>query len=169
MDNIYLKPGTFALLLWDFNAHYDSEDALLSSDFGICLNRWMECNSLFQIISEPTRITAQGATLLDLIITNYPGYFVNSGTLSPPSNCDHSLVYPWMNISLVKQKCYTGHILDLSKVDVNTPNWMNCEVGKANRNMNRLLKFFRRRKSRNTCMGKLYIAKELDYITNTCM
>ena len=80
----------------------------------------MQCNSIFQVINEPTRITAHVATLLDLIITNSPGYFVNSGTLSPPSNCDHSLVYARMNISLVKQKCYKRHIWDLSKVDAST-------------------------------------------------
>jgi hypothetical protein len=80
----------------------------------------MECNSLFQVINEPTRITAHGASILDLIITNSPGYFVNSGTLSPPYNCDHSLVYARMNISFVKQKCYKRHIWELAKVDSNT-------------------------------------------------
>lgn len=119
LDKIYLHPGTFVLLFGDFNAHFDIDDALSSSDFGTCLYSWMECNSLFQVINEPTRITAHGATLLDLIITNSPGYFVNSGTLSPPSTCDHSLIYARMDISLVKQKCYTRHIWDLSKIDEN--------------------------------------------------
>ena len=49
----------------------------------------MECNSLYQVIKEPTRVTSHSATLLDLIITNYPGYFVFSDVLSPPSGCDH--------------------------------------------------------------------------------
>jgi hypothetical protein len=41
-----------------------------------------------------------------LIITNCPGYFGNSGTLSPPANCDHWFISTKMSISLSKQKCY---------------------------------------------------------------
>jgi hypothetical protein len=119
VDSINARPGTFVLLLGDFNAHFDVNDIQSSSDFGINFYRWMECNSLFQVINEPTRITAHGASILDLIITNSPGYFVNSGTLSPPYYCDHSLVYARMNISFVKQKCYKRHIWDLAKVDSN--------------------------------------------------
>lgn len=82
----------------------------------------MECNSLFQVINEPTRITEHSATLLDLIFTNSPGYFVNSGTLSPPSNCDHCLIYARMSISLAKPKCYTRHVWNFSKIDRNKLN-----------------------------------------------
>jgi hypothetical protein len=120
VDSINARPGTFVLLLGDFNAHFDVNDIQSSSDFGINFYRWMECNSLFQVINEPTRITAHGASILDLIITNSPGYFVNSGTLSPPYNCDHSLIYARINISFAKQKCYKRHIWDLAKVDSNT-------------------------------------------------
>ena len=119
VDSINARPGTFVLLLGDFNAHFDVNDIQSSSDFGINFYRWMECNSLFQVINEPTRITAHGASILDLIITNSPGYFVNSGTLSPPYNCDHSLIYARINISFAKQKCYKRHIWDLAKVDSN--------------------------------------------------
>ena len=72
--------------------------------------RWLECNNLCQVINEPTRITQHTATRLDLIITNGPGYFVNSGTLSPPANCDHSLIFADLNIALSKPKCYKRFI-----------------------------------------------------------
>jgi hypothetical protein len=119
LDNIYLKPDTFVLLLGDFNAHYDTAYPSLSSVFGTRFYSWMACNNLFQVINEPTRITSEGATLLDLIITNSPGYFVNSGTLSPPSNCDHLLIYARMNVSFVKLKSYARHVWDLSRMDEN--------------------------------------------------
>ena len=119
LDEINKVPGTFVLLFGDFNADFVMGETLPNNDFGSHLYRWLECNGLFQVINEPTRITAHSATLLDLIITNSPGYFVNSGTISPPSNCDHSLVYARMSISLEKQKCYTRHIWDYSKIDVN--------------------------------------------------
>jgi hypothetical protein len=72
LDNIYLKPDTFVLLLGDFNGHYDTAYPSLSSVFGTRFYSWMACNNLFQVINEPTRITLEGATLLDLIITNLP-------------------------------------------------------------------------------------------------
>ena len=45
-------------------------------------------------------------SLLDLIITNCPGYFVNCRTLSPPANCDYSLIFARLNISVSKPKRY---------------------------------------------------------------
>ena len=105
------------LLLGDFNDHYDPNDPSLCSDFGISLYRLMECNNLFQVISEPTRVTAYGANILDLIITNSPGYFVMSGTLSPLNNCDRSAIYAGMNIHLAKQKFYKRFVWYLSNAD----------------------------------------------------
>ena len=93
-------------------------DESLSSNFGISLYRWLECNNLSQVINEPTRVTANGGTVLDLIITNTPGYFVVSGTVSPPSMCDHSVIYASMNISLVKPKCYRCTIWDMSNIHI---------------------------------------------------
>ena len=77
LDKILYKPDTLVVLLGDFNGHYDPATSLACSDFGCLLYRWMECNNnLFQVISEPTRMTPTGATLLDLVITNCPGFLV---------------------------------------------------------------------------------------------
>ena len=73
LDKLQLESNKVVTLLGDLNGNYNVENS-------------SECG---QVINEPTRITSIGATLLDLIITNCPGYFVNSGTLSPPANCDH--------------------------------------------------------------------------------
>ena len=80
----------------------------------------MECNNLFQVISKPTRITPTGATLFDLVITNCPGYFVNSGTLSPPSNCDHSVVFANLSISISNNKCYMHTVWDSQNANTNS-------------------------------------------------
>ena len=102
LDRAFLEPNIFLTLLGDFNASYDPSNPLARNDFGALLYRWMECNNLYQIINEPTRITQYSESLLDLIITNCPGYFVNYGTLSSPANCDHSLIFARLNISVSK-------------------------------------------------------------------
>ena len=104
---------TLRIMMW----HYDTSKPSESSDFGCHLYRWMECNNLFQVINEPTRITQHGATLLDIIITNCPGCFVYSGTQSLPANCDHSLIFAKISITLSKQKCYKRLIWDFNNVN----------------------------------------------------
>ena len=54
---------------------------------------------------------------MKLIITNFPGFFVNSGTLSPPANCDHSFIFAKLDVSLTKRKCYTRKFWDFSSVE----------------------------------------------------
>ena len=80
IDRINQESDTFLVLMGDFNSHYDSANPSECSDFGCLLCRWFECNNLHQVITEPTRVTETGASLLDLIITNYHGFFVCSGT-----------------------------------------------------------------------------------------
>ena len=68
------KPDTLVVFLGDFNGHYDPAAPSAFSDFGCLLYRWMERNNLFQVISEPTRITPTGTTRHDLVITNCSGF-----------------------------------------------------------------------------------------------
>ena len=81
-------------------------------------------SSPVEVIKQPTRITPTGATLLDLVITNCPGFFVNSGTLNPPSpsNSDHSIVFVNLNISISKRKCYTRTVWDYRNVNTDSLN-----------------------------------------------
>lgn len=85
----------------------------------------LECNNLFQMISEPTRITNRQSSLLDLIITNAPGYFVATGTNSPPSNCDHYFIYGKMNISSLKPKAYDRFVWLFNSVNIDELNELN--------------------------------------------
>ena len=80
-----------------------------NTDIGIKLFNFAECNNLSQLVDEPTRITALGESILDLIITDAPGYFVSSGTLSPPANCDHNFIFAKLSISShISQKLSKG-------------------------------------------------------------
>ena len=117
IDKINQEPDTFLVLLGDFNSHYDSTNPSECSDFGCLLYQWFECNNLYQVITEPTRVTELGAMLLDLIIANYPGFFVCSGTYSPPANRDHSFIFAKFCISFSKRKCYTRQVSDYSSLN----------------------------------------------------
>ena len=70
---------------------------MLASEFSTVL----ESNNLYQLVDNPTRITRSGESILDLIISDSPGFFVSSGTLSPPANCDHCIIYANFNFILL--------------------------------------------------------------------
>ena len=94
LDKIQDLPRHYnVVIVGDFNAHYDAVHPHKSTDVGIQFHSILEGNSLAQLISEPTRITSQYATILDVVITSRPVLFTNTGTLSPPSTCDHSIVF----------------------------------------------------------------------------
>lgn len=118
IDKIRLEQYTALFLMGDFNAHIDLEEPASGSDIGIRLYHFLQCNNLFQLINEPTRITAHSATLLDLIISDSPGYFTTTGTLSPPANCDHSIVFGRINIDLHKPRAFKRIVWDFKNTDV---------------------------------------------------
>ena len=62
------------------------------------------------VTNEPTRVTLCTARVLDLMITNCPSYSVDSGTYSPPTNCDHSYIYGRICMPQNKKKASTRNI-----------------------------------------------------------
>ena len=84
---------------------------------------------------EPTRITATGATLLDLIITNYPGLLVRTGTLRHPVpiNSDHCFIFGKINISLCNRKSFKRDVWNFGNTNAHLFNnnlashdWSSC-------------------------------------------
>jgi hypothetical protein len=118
-------------ILGDFNAHYNFKETLTSNtDVGVILYNFLECNNLSQLIEEPTRISLHGETILDLIVTDSPGFFISSGTLSPPANCDHNIVFANLHVLTRKTKAYKRSVRNYNNVDVaglntalNVVNW----------------------------------------------
>ena len=101
-----------------------------NTDVGFILYNFLECNNLSQLIEEPTRISLHGETILDLIVTDSPGFFISSGTLSPPANCDHNIVFANLHILTRKKKAYKCTVRNYINVDVaglntalNVVNW----------------------------------------------
>ena len=61
-------------------------------------------NNLYQVIDEFTHITPYSSSLLDLIITDAPGYILYSGTLPPTGDKYHCGIYCKVNIQLPKER-----------------------------------------------------------------
>ena len=91
----------------------------MNTDVGVKLYNFLEGNNLYQLIDEPTRISFTGETILDLIITDSPGHFISTGTLSPPANCDHNIIYANMDIALSKPKSFKRIVRNYNNVNVN--------------------------------------------------
>ena len=112
-------------MLGDFNAHYDVANPSGNSEVGGKLYSFLESNNLAQLITEPTRVTSNSSTILDLVITNCPERFSASGTLSPPSNCDHSVIFASMNLITHRSRSYKRQVWNFN--NVNSAD-LNCEL-----------------------------------------
>ena len=70
LDRIRQLPGNYNLvILGDLNSHYNINNPQDSTVAGNWLQSFLEGNNLVQMITEPTRITQQQATILDVVIT----------------------------------------------------------------------------------------------------
>ena len=50
--------------------------------------------NIFQLVNEPTRLN----NLLDLVITDSPGFIMHCSTLPPIANIDHRIIYGYLSI-----------------------------------------------------------------------
>ena len=110
-------------MMEDFNVHYDVENPSGNSDVGGKLNSFLESNNVAQLIAEPTRVTFNSSTMLDLVITNCPECLSASGTLSPPSNCDHSVIFASMNLFTHRSRSYKRHAWNFNDINITDLNW----------------------------------------------
>ena len=70
------------------------------------IGKLMQALHLSQLVSEPTRITANSSNLIDLIITNKPNFVVHSNVLPCPLG-DHELLTVTVNARKDKKKLPT--------------------------------------------------------------
>lgn len=102
----------------DLNAHYNFvQSNTPNTDVGVKLFHFLECNNFFQLMEEATRITLTGESILDLVISDTPGLFVQTGTLSPPYNCDHNVIFGRLCIPVVKHKCYKRRVWNFNNIN----------------------------------------------------
>ncbi len=114
------KPDTL-LLLGDFNdrcVHWD--DRHVGSEKGLKFYNFLKDRNLFQLVDEPTRIT--DTSLLDLIITDSPGYLDNINTLPPLSDLDHNIIYGQLSFSTARPINVRRLVWNYNRADFNKLN-----------------------------------------------
>lgn len=101
------------LVLGDFNDKCESWfDNHINSELKRDLLTLSEANNFFQLIDEPTRITDQSSTILDLIFCDTPFLITESGTKPPLGNLDHCVIYCKLNIITSKPITYQREVWD---------------------------------------------------------
>ena len=90
----------------------------VESPEGTALHQIIETNTLTQLIDEPTNIRGEGMSCIDLIITEKPTFFVESGIhMSLDNRCQHQIIYGKLNISVPSPPPYKRTLWDYSKAD----------------------------------------------------
>ena len=85
------------ICLGDLNC--DISNPLDNGNKGRCLLDICDIYDLDSLNNSPTRVSSQHSSCLDVILTNVPGYFRESGTLEVGLS-DHCLVYTVLNKKL---------------------------------------------------------------------
>jgi hypothetical protein len=94
--------------VWESD-HRDSELKLKLYDY---INR----SDLHQTVLEPTHISPEYANILDLLITDSPGYLINQSLL-PPLGSRHQIVSAEFNIQYRRDKVYSREIWSYKHAD----------------------------------------------------
>ena len=77
------------IVLGDFNTNVQSSK---SCSLLKAFKQFCSCCNLSQLIKEPTRITDQSSTLIDLILVSNPDKICNSGVIQSGIS-DHNIIY----------------------------------------------------------------------------
>jgi hypothetical protein len=94
IDTALYTQSDHIFIIGDLNDRcVDWNDDRPVSELGTQLKDLVIVNNLYQIITEPTHFTDHSAYLLDVIITDSPGYMVSHGVMSPISNLHHLPVF----------------------------------------------------------------------------
>ncbi len=83
------------IIMGDFNdrcKHWD--DGHTDSELGLKFYSYLKDSNLYQLINEPTRLNS----LLDLLITDSPGFIEDFGTLSQIGDIDHRIIHGTLRI-----------------------------------------------------------------------
>ena len=88
---------------------------------GIALDEFIESNALFQLINQPMHILENSKSCIDLIITNQPSLFVESGVHpSLFTGCHHEIIFGKVAGSVPHLPPYKRRMWDYKVADVSS-------------------------------------------------
>jgi len=126
MDKLQIMCGNFQrerpysiIVTGDFNCRSSQWwGGDIENQEGAALDELLETNNLFQLIDEPTNVRGECMSCIDLIITDQPNIFVESGVHpSLDDHCQHQIVYGKVNISIHHPPPYKRTIWNYSKAN----------------------------------------------------
>ena len=121
LNEICIENPEALFLLGDFNDRCLSWNSdHIESELKNKLLDLVTSNNLFQIIDEFTHVTPHSSSLLDLIITDAPGYVIDHGTKSPLGDPFHCRIYCKINIHFNRETAYKRKIWNYNLVDYNS-------------------------------------------------
>ncbi len=107
-DKVLNENPDMIICIGDFNDKCMSWDGDHSeSEMGYKFYNGINDRNFFQMVDEPTRVTENCSSLLDLITTDSPGYLDNVSKLPPLSDLDHCVIYATINfVDFTPSKIY---------------------------------------------------------------
>jgi hypothetical protein len=117
LDLVFHSNPESVFLLGDFNDStpvWDSDHS--KSELNLKLYDYINSHDLHQLILEPTHIKDNSANILDLLITDSPGYVLNKNqNLLPPIGSNHQVIFAKLGILYKRDKPYLREIWNFSK------------------------------------------------------
>ena len=115
VTNVIARGAESIVLLGDFNDTCTTWDSNhVHSELRNGLFDMVNILDMVQLVHEPTYILNQAANILDIVITDSPGY-VKSIDILPPLGSHHAALYVEFQITYPRDKNYTRHVWDYSK------------------------------------------------------
>ena len=106
------------MLLGDFNDRCSNwEGDHQNSELRLQLYDLVNAFNMVQLISDPTYITTTSANILDLLITDSPGFVQESGVLPPLGYSNHAIPYCKLNKYIPSSSPYSRDLWDLNRGD----------------------------------------------------
>jgi hypothetical protein len=110
LDRVFIRNPASIIIMGDFNdvcTAWESDHR--ASELDLKLYDYINRNDLHQTVLEPTHISTEYANILDLLITDSPGYIINQKLL-PPLGSRHQIVSAEFRIQYRRDKAYFREI-----------------------------------------------------------
>lgn len=118
IQSIMSKNYESVVLVGDFNDRCTSWSGdHRNSELRLQLHDLVNTFNLMQLINEPTYITTTSANILDLIITDSPGYISDSGVLPPIGSSNHAIPYCKLKKYIPSNSVFTKDLWDFNRGD----------------------------------------------------